>query len=42
MFQGIDQYPQLVGVGLDEVFTGIQWRSEVMPDLSMFCFRFLG
>ena len=31
-----------VGVGLDEVFTGVEWRSEVMPDLSTFCCRFLG
>ena len=31
-----------VGVGLDEVFAGVWWRSEVVPDLSMFYCRFLG
>ena len=31
-----------VGVGLDEVFVGVEWRSEVMPDHSMFCCRFSG
>ena len=33
---------KLVRVGLDEVLTGVNWRSEVAPDLSMFCCRFLG
>ena len=31
-----------VGVGLNEVHTRVEWRSEVMPDLSTFCCRFLG
>ena len=31
-----------VGVGLNEVFNGVEWRSEVVPDLSTFCCRFLG
>ena len=31
-----------VRVGLNEVFTGLEWRGEVVPDLSMFCCRFLG
>ena len=31
-----------VRIGLDEVFTGVEWRSEVMPVLSTFCCMFLG
>ena len=31
-----------VGVGLNEVFAGVEWRSEDVPDLSMFCCRFPG
>ena len=31
-----------VGVGLDEVFDGVEWKGEVEPDLSMFGCRFLG
>ena len=33
---------KLVRIGLDEVFTGVEWRSEVALDLSMFCCRCLG
>ena len=33
---------KLVGIGLNEVLTGDEWRGEVMPDLSMFHCRFLG
>ena len=31
-----------VGIGLDEVFAGAEWRSEIMPALSTFCCRFPG
>ena len=31
-----------IRVGLNEVFTGVEQRSEVVPGLSMFCYRFLG
>ena len=31
-----------VGIGLDEVFAGVEWRSEVTPVLSTFCCGFLG
>ena len=30
-----------VRVGLNEVFTGLEWKGEVVPVLSMFCCRFL-
>ena len=33
---------KLVGIGLDKVLAGLEWRSEVMPVLSTFCCRFLG
>ena len=33
---------KMVRVDLDEVFTGVEWRSEVMTDLSTFCQRFCG
>ena len=30
-----------VGIGLGEVFAGVEWRSEVTSDFSMFCCWFL-
>ena len=33
---------KLVRIGFNEVYTGVEWRSEVTPDLSMFSCRLLG
>ena len=33
---------KLVGVGLNEIFSGVEWKSEVAPDLCMYCCGFLG
>ena len=33
---------KVVGIGLDKVFTGVEWRSEVTSDLSTFWSRFPG
>ena len=33
---------KLVRIGLNEDLIGVQWRSEVMPVLNMFCLGFLG
>ena len=40
--RGLTNIFQLVRIGLDEVFTGVEWRSEVVSDFSMFQCRFLG
>ena len=32
---------KLVRIGLDKVFAGVEWRSEVMPVLSIFYCRLL-